>query len=324
VATLRIGTRGSALARVQAEHVAGLLRERLPDLRVQTIVITVSGDERLTDGPGPATATAIPQDKTRWVDHIEEALRADTIDLAVHSAKDVPAQLGDGLALLGAPDREDPRDVLCGAATLADLASGARVGTSSVRRAAQLRALREDLQVLDLRGNVDTRVRRLTEGAFDAIVLAYAGLRRLGLADETGWDPAILGPLDADAFVPAPGQGTLALQGRHDDADTALAAQAISDRRALAALTAERALTSELGATCHTPVGAYASWDGARESLSLSAFIGLPDGSAWIRDRLDGSAADPVALGRAVAERLQAVGAEELLRRAEEMALANA
>jgi hydroxymethylbilane synthase len=298
VATLRIGTRGSALARVQAEHVAGLLRERLPDLRVQTIVITVSGDERLTDGPGPATATAIPQDKTRWVDHIEEALRADTIDLAVHSAKDVPAQLGDGLALLG------------------DLASGARVGTSSVRRAAQLRALREDLQVLDLRGNVDTRVRRLTEGAFDAIVLAYAGLRRLGLADETGWDPAILGPLDADAFVPAPGQGTLALQGRHDDADTALAAQAISDRRALAALTAERALTSE--------VGAYASWDGARESLSLSAFIGLPDGSAWIRDRLDGSAADPVALGRAVAERLQAVGAEELLRRAEEMALANA
>jgi hydroxymethylbilane synthase len=211
---------------------------------------------------------------------------------------------------VGVPERADPHDALCGAASLEALPAGAVVGTASVRRQAQLLALRDDLEVRELRGNVDTRLRRLAAGDFDAIVLARAGLERLGRAGEGEALPAL---------VPAPGQGCLALEARSDDAGTAAAAARLTDRPALTALTAERALVTALGATCHTPIGAHA--EERADQLALRAFVGLPDGSHWIRDELDGDAADPAALGRAVAERLEVAGARRLLDEAERAAL---
>jgi hydroxymethylbilane synthase len=312
VALLRIGTRGSALARAQADHVADLLRASDPALEVEVEVIVVSGDR------GAATSNGAPADKSRWVDAIEEGLLVGAVDVAVHSAKDVPGLLAPGLALAGAPAREDPRDALCGAGSLEELRAGARVGTGSVRRAAQLRALREDIEIAELRGNVDTRLRRLGEGGYDAIVLALAGLRRLGRESEAG------ARLDAERVVPAPGQGTLALEAREDDAVALRAAAAISDGATLAALEAERALVRTLDASCHTPLGAYArpiSGDRGGDHLELNVFVGLPDGSAWLRDRLAGSRDRAAALGVAVGERVLAAGGGELLQRAEAMAV---
>jgi hydroxymethylbilane synthase len=232
------------------------------------------------------------------------------VDLAVHSAKDVPGELPPGLAIVGVPERADPLDALCGAPALDGLAEGAVVGTASVRRKAQLLAARPDLDVRELHGNVDTRLKRLAAGDFDAIVLARAGLDRLGRGSEGE-------PLAE--LVPAPGQGCLALEARAEDEAVAAAAAALTDREALTALTAERALVAELDATCNTPIGAFAQVDGS--VLRLTAFVGLPDGSHWIRDELDGDASEPAALGRAVAERLVAAGARELLEEAERAAL---
>jgi hydroxymethylbilane synthase len=282
---IRLGTRGSALALAQASWVA----ERLPG-EVELVTITTSGDR------GSQT------DKSRFVKEIEEALLAGEIDLAVHSAKDVPAELPAGLSIVGVPERADPRDALCGAGSLDELSDGAVVGTASIRRRAQLAALRPGLDVRDLRGNVDTRLRRLAEGDFDAIVLARAGLARLGRGDEGAALPEL---------VPAAGQGCLALEARSDDAAAAEAAGALTDRDSLTALTAERALVTALGATCDTPVGALAG--AADRGLRLTAFIGHPDGSHWIRDELDGDPAEPAALGQAVAERLARAGASALL-----------
>jgi hydroxymethylbilane synthase len=292
---IRLGTRGSALALAQARYVASLLGSRDD---VELVEITTTGDR------GDAT-----MDKGRFVKEIEEALLGGRIDLAVHSAKDVPAQLPDGCAIVGVPPRADPRDALCGAGVLADLAEGAVVGTASVRRRSQLLAVRPDLRVEELRGNVDTRLRRLAEGRYDAIVLAAAGLARLDRAADGS-------PLAADAIVPAPGQGCLALEARADDGAVADAAAAISDRDALVCLTAERALVAALDATCNTPIGALASV-GAGTSLHLAAYVGMPDGSHWIRDAATGDASDPTALGRAVGERLTSAGAKELLAAAE-------
>jgi hydroxymethylbilane synthase len=279
---IRIGTRGSALALAQAEWVA----ERLPG-EVSLVPIQTSSD---------------PGDKSRFVKAIEEALLAGDVDLAVHSAKDVPGELPAGLSIVGVPEREDPLDALCGAASLGALPEAAVVGTASLRRRAELAAVRPDLDIRELRGNVDTRLRRLAEGDYDAIVLARAGLARLGRADEGAALPEL---------VPAPGQGCLALESRSDDAAVAEAASAITDHAALTALTAERALVTALEATCDTPIGALA--EPVAEGLRLTAFLGQPDGSHWIRDVVEGDASDPVALGRAVAERLLAAGARELL-----------
>jgi hydroxymethylbilane synthase len=290
---MRIGTRGSALALAQAHHVAELLGET-----AEVVPIATSGDRG-----------ALPGDKARWVKELELALLAGEIDLAVHSAKDVPAELPDGLALAGVPERLDARDALCGASSLDALPPGARVGTSSLRRAAELRSLRPDLDVIALRGNVDTRLRKLAEGACDALVLAVAGLVRLGRGDAVG---ALL-----DALVPAPGQGALLLEARADDARARAAASALEDPHAAACLAAERALVRALGATCRTPLGAHATLaqDG---TLTLRAFLGLPDGSAWLRDELgDPLGASPEALGAEVGARMQAAGADELLATAE-------
>jgi hydroxymethylbilane synthase len=297
---LRIGTRGSALALAQTRLVAEALEG------AEIVTVTTSGDRDASGG-----------DKSRWVDTIEDALLAGEIDLAVHSAKDLPGELAAGLTLLGAPARAAVEDVLCGATDLDALAPGARVGTSSIRRAAQLRAARADLDVVAMRGNVDTRLRLLAEGKFDAIVLARAGLQRLGREHEIGavFDPA--------RFVPAPGQGALALEARAEDIRVHEAIATILDADASACLRAERALASALDASCHTPLGAHATPAGCG-CLGLRAWIGLPDGSAWVADELLGGFYDPTALGRRVAERMAIAGARELLTRAEEMAAQHA
>ena len=230
--------------------------------------------------------------------------------MAVHSAKDVPGELPDGLEIVAIPAREDPRDALCGAAGIGDLPDGARVGTASIRRTAQLRALRADLDVVAVRGNVDTRLRRLAGTDLDGLVLALAGLRRLGRADAAD---AVL-----DELVPAPGQGALLLEARTGDAGNRALAAALTDRVADVAVRCERALVVGLGATCHTPVGAHATVAGER--LTLRAFVGLPDGSAWIADELDGDAAAPEQLAAAVGERLEAAGARGVLSAAESAA----
>jgi hydroxymethylbilane synthase len=234
------------------------------------------------------------------VRELDAALRDGDIDCAVHSAKDVPAHLPGGIAIAAVPPRADPRDALCGAPSLAELPAGARVGTSSLRRSAQLRALRDDLEVLELRGNVDTRLRKLADGDYDAIVLAAAGLGRLGRGEEGA-------PLEE--LVPAAGQGCLAVTTRAGDEDRAAALRHEPSARALAA---ERALVRALEADCRTPVGAYARLldSGA---LTLRAFVGAADGSAWVRDEREGE--DPEQLGAEVAARLLSAGAGEVLGR---------
>ncbi|HEX8743216.1 MAG TPA: hydroxymethylbilane synthase [Thermoleophilaceae bacterium] len=333
---LRLGTRGSALALAQARMVASML-----DADVVLVPITTSGDEHSTtlrkgsdpvtgsptrnapvtgsdpppagekgggSDPHPSPLSRTPADKSRFVKEIEEALLREDVDLAVHSAKDVPGELPDGLAIVGVPERADARDALCGAAALDDLPEGARVGTSSLRRRAQLLALRPDLRVSDLRGNVDTRLRRLADGDYHAIVLAMAGLERLDRAREGS-------PIPPADFVPAPGQGCLALEARVDDERSIELGAAVTDRAALQALTAERALVVTLEATCRTPVAAHA--ERSEAGLRLTAFAGLPDGSRWIRDGLSIDAGHPSELGTGVADRLLAAGAAELLAEAE-------
>jgi hydroxymethylbilane synthase len=287
---VRLGTRGSALALAQAGEVAKALGG------AELVTITTSGDRDRARG-----------DKERWVREIDAALLRGDVDLAVHSAKDVPARLAEGIVIAAVPPRADPRDALCGAAALDDLPPGARVGTSSLRRAAQLRALRDDLEILELRGNVDTRLRRLHAGDYDAIVLARAGLERLGRGAEA--------TATLDELVPAAGQGTLAITVRADDEAARAAVARISDGAAARSLAAERALVRALEADCHTPVGAHAiaaDGDGAGE-LRLRAFVGRADGAMWVRDELRGS--DPEGLGAEVARRLRAAGADEVLGR---------
>jgi hydroxymethylbilane synthase len=273
---LRVGTRGSALALVQARWVA----DRLEDAEIVEIV--TSGDRARAVG-----------DKSRWVDAIEAALVAREIDLAVHSAKDVPAELADGCAIVATPPRASAVDVLVGA-----WPDGARIGTSSLRRQAQLLSVRPDVEVVELRGNVDTRLRKLDAGEADAIVLAAAGLERLGITRDAT-------PLD---FVPAPGQGTLAIEARVDDERVRAAVEAVHHAATFADLEAERAAVRVLGASCHTPVGIHAH-DG-----TIRGFVGLPDGSVWVADELPG------ADGEELARRMLSAGAGELLAQAEAIA----
>ncbi|HUN77984.1 MAG TPA: hydroxymethylbilane synthase [Solirubrobacteraceae bacterium] len=317
---MRLGTRGSTLALAQARTVAALLQDAGHG-PVEIVAIATAGDRGSALG-----------DKSRWTGALERALAAGEIDLAVHSAKDVPGELGEGLALLGAPARADVEDVLCMAAPDGDeatggggdrlrasggeaagdddclraLSTGARVGTSSLRRAAQLRAARADLEVVDMRGNIDTRLDRLAMEELDAIVLAGAGLRRIGREAAIG---VVLPPA---RFVPAPGQGALALQGRDDDPAARSAVEAIGDVPTLACLLAERALAAALGASCESPLGAWARADGEGR-LRLSAWLGLPDGSAWVADELLGALEDSESLGRLVAERMLSADAGDLL-----------
>ncbi len=294
MSALRIGTRGSTLALAQAGWVA----ERLGG---QIVEITTAGDLNRAAG-----------DKSRWTGALEGALVLGEIDLAVHSAKDVPGELAEGLELVAAAARVDASDVLCGAPSLTALPNRARIGTSALRRRAQVLAARADLEIVELRGNVDTRLGKLERGEVDALVLARAGLERLGRLADAG------GVLQGEVFVPAAGQGVLLLEARSGDARAATAAAEVNDEAAWTCLTTERALVGALGADCHTPVGAHATMTGPE--LHLAAFVGLPDGSEWIRDEMTRSASDPEAVAAAVAERLLVAGAADLLARAKAIA----
>ncbi len=289
---LRIGTRGSTLALAQARAVARELA--VPS---ELVTITTAGDLDRARG-----------DKSRWVTALETALVDGDIDLAVHSAKDVAAELAPGTAIVATPRRADPMDVLVGENRLVDVREGARVGTSALRRRAQLLAVRPDLDVTELRGNVDTRLRKRAAGEVDVLVLAAAGLDRLDRRREAG------GALVGEVFVPAPGQGVIAIQAR-EGSPAAEVATAACHRRTLACLFAERAAVRELSASCHTPVGVHAC------RARIRGFAGLPDGSEWLVDEVPVEAEDALqAAARELGRRMLAAGAADLLRSAEAMA----
>lgn len=298
----KVGTRASRLARWQADWVIGALGARFPGTPFETVTITTDGD---TD-----RATPLPELGGAGVfsGAIERALREGTIDLAVHSLKDLPADDSADLVLAAVGSREDPRDVLVAREdwTLEDLPLGARVGTCSTRRTAQVLARRRDVTILPLRGNVETRVRKVQRGDYDAIVLASAGLRRLGLAD------AITEYLSLDWFLPAPGQAALAVQCRADDYMTRELAVSLDDPIVHAATTAERAFLAELGGGCAAPVGAFA---GAlpREGLVLRGFVGSLDGQIHVRVTGRAPLEGAAALGRRLATDAMARGAGALL-----------
>jgi len=294
--TIKLGSRGSALAVAQASLIGARIEQT--GEAVEIVTITTAGDER----PGGAQA-AQTNDKARFVKEIEAALLTGQIDLAVHSAKDVPGEIADGLVIVGVPERADARDALCGADSLAQLPPEAAVGTASLRRRSQLLAARPDLRVSDLRGNVDTRLRRLAEGDLDAIVLAAAGLERLGSRQGA--------PIPATKMIPAPGQGCLALEARHGDERAAELGAALTDPPSLLELTAERAVCRALDASCRTPVGAFARHVEGR--MLLDAYAGAIDGGTWVRDTLTGPPGDPASLGHTVGQRLLSAGAAEIL-----------
>ena len=295
---VRIGSRGSALARWQAEHVRARLAAlgHEADIRVITTTGDRVQDRRLEQVGG----------KGAFLKEIEEAMLAGEVDLAVHSLKDVPTALPEGLRLCAVLERADPRDAVLSRAGigLKKLPAGARVGTTSLRRRAQVAALRPDLVLQDLRGNVDTRIRKLGEGACDAILLAVAGLERLGRRHEAA---EILEP---DLFLPAPGQGAIALECRASDAAVAALVAPLDHAETARAVAAERALLMGLHGGCNVPLGAYAvEEDGV---VRLTAFVARPDGSGLLRGQARD--ADPVRAGAALAEQLLARGAAELMR----------
>jgi hydroxymethylbilane synthase len=297
---LLIGTRGSALALWQAEHVRRLLRERT-GADAAIIVIKTAGD-RAADVPFGQVGT-----KGMFLKEIEDALLDGRVDLAVHSLKDVPTELPAGLTLAAFLEREDVRDALVSrtGAGLGALPPGARVGTSSLRRQSQLRNYRADLEVAELRGNVDTRLGKLDRGDYDAIVLAKAGLDRLGLAQR------ITEILAVEVSLPAAGQGALTVEARADDTDLLERLKQLDHAETRASVAAERALLAALGGGCQIPVGAWARIENGE--LVLDAAVLSPDGSDCLRRQAAGSADRPEELGRNLAAALIANGADRIL-----------
>ena len=300
---LVIATRGSALALWQAEHVKARLAEVAPGVTVEFNVIKTSGDQIL-DVP-----LAKVGGKGLFVKEIEQALLDHEADLAVHSMKDVPAELAPGLVLVAVSAREVPWDALCARApvTVDTLARGARVGTSSMRRQCQLLARRPDLEIAMLRGNVPTRIRKLDEGQFDAIVLAAAGLTRLGLAHR------ITQQLPLDVSIPAVAQGVLGLEARSGDARVAdLIRRAIHDPAEERRVAAERSFLARMGGSCQTPLAAHAI-DAGGGNLRIVGLCGMPDGSKLLRAEHTAPAADAEQLGQRLADDLLAQGADRIL-----------
>jgi hydroxymethylbilane synthase len=301
---LRVATRKSKLALWQAEHVAGLLRSAHADLQVELVPLVTQGD-RIQD-----RSLAAIGGKGLFIKELEVAIEELRADIAVHSMKDVPAELPAGLVIAAVLARADPRDALVTnlkAARLEDLPNGARVGTSSLRREAQLRALRPDLRIEALRGNVDTRLRKLDEGEMDAIVLACAGLIRLGL------ESRITARLDPTVCLPAVSQGIIGIECRSGDARTRALLSVLEDPNTRTSMEAERAFAARLGGSCQSPVAAFAQLDKA--SITLVGLVAEPDGSRLLRDSLTGSVEKPAALGSQLAERILAAGAGPLLER---------
>ncbi|MEO8395141.1 MAG: hydroxymethylbilane synthase [Chloroflexota bacterium] len=300
--TVRLGTRGSALARWQTDHVAGLLQAAHPGLRVEIEVITTQGD-RVLDKPLPLMGG-----KGVFTAELEAALRGGQIDYAVHSLKDLPTEPPDGLTIGAIPLRANAADVLISRASfsLRNLPMGASVGTSSRRRAAQLLHLRPDLHLLDIRGNVDTRVRKALDeaGEYDAILLAYAGLERLGKLD------AVSERLSFNDMLPAPGQGALAIQCRNEAESLDLLA-ALQHEATAACVNAERAFLAGLGGGCSLPIAAYAEINDDR--LRLRGRINSPDGKGQIDVKAEGSISAALKIGYQLAQEALADGAAALL-----------
>ncbi len=301
--TLVLGTRASKLALQQSRWVAEQVMRLNPGLRVELKEIRTSGD-KILDVP-----LAKIGGKGLFVKEIEDALLEQDIDFAVHSMKDVPTQLPNGLDILCVPPREDPRDALIAreAGSFRDLPHGAKVGTSSLRRQAQLLHHRPDLEIEMLRGNLDTRLRKLREGLYDAIVLAAAGLKRLG------WQEQVTQYLPVEISLPAIGQGALGIEARRDDAFVASVLAKLEDSTTRAAVTAERALLHRLEGGCQVPIAGHASALGNR--LRLTALVGQVDGSQLVQDRLEGPSSDALRIGAELAEQLLRQGAREILDR---------
>jgi hydroxymethylbilane synthase len=298
---ITVGSRGSRLALRQTELVLAELRRRFPSRRFQVQGVRTTGDRR------PEASLAAIGGQGVFVKELEAALRARRVDLAVHSLKDVPAEVGGGLVLAAVTERGDVRDAVVsrGRRRLAELPAGSRVGTGSLRRSVQVRALRPDLEVVDLRGNVDTRLRKVEEGLVDAAILAAAGLARLGYLERA----AEL--LDTDAMLPAIGQGALTLEARADDAEVIEMASALDHRDTRLAVTAERAFLSRLGGGCRLPMAALAVVES--DSLRLRGLIADPEGRRLLRGEVTGPSSDAEALGASLAEQLLAQGAAELI-----------
>lgn len=298
---LRIATRKSPLALWQAEHVAARLRAAHPGLQVELVPMSTRGDDVLD------RSLAAIGGKGLFLKELEVAMQRGQADCAAHSLKDVPMALEPGFALPAILARADSADAFV--SNLHDgidaLPQGACVGTSSLRRQAQLRALRPDLALRDLRGNVNTRLAKLDAGEYDAIVLACAGLQRLG------FDARIRARLDAPAWLPAPAQGAIAIECRDDDAATQAVCAVLDDAPTRACVDAERALNRVLGGSCHVPIAALAHLSGTR--LMLDALVGGVDDGRIVRASGEGDRADADALGRAVAARLREAGAGALL-----------
>lgn len=294
---LRIGSRGSQLAQWQANHIAANLRERGNEVEIE--IIHTTGDKILD------VALAKVGAKGMFTKEIEDALASGQVDLAVHSLKDLPTELSEKFEIAAVPAREDPRDALCSTrySSIDELPRGARVGTSSLRREAQLKALRSDLRVHPLRGNVDTRLRKLESGEYDAIILALAGLRRLGRTE------FIRQIIPVEMMCPAAGQGALAVEIRSGDASVRNALAFLDDRASRAETECERALLKEMGGGCQVPIGASAKWHGGE--LHLEAVVASPDGSLVLREAANGD--DPRRLGENVGKKLLQRGGAKIL-----------
>jgi hydroxymethylbilane synthase len=272
VCSVAIGTRGSALALAQTSWIKEQILRWFPDTDVVLKIIKTSADRDTTASLRSASSVGV------FVKELENALLAGDIDIAVHSMKDVPTRLADGLRIAAVPEREDARDALIAphAQSLAELPSGSRIGTGSVRRQAQLLALRPDFRILDIRGNVDTRLKKLQDGEYDAVVLACAGLRRLGL------EGRISAPLDFGAMLPAPGQGALAVEIRANDPKMETLSAALNHEPTAMAVAAERCFLQRMGGGCNIPVAIYARPEAT--ALQIDALAASPDGRQMVRD----------------------------------------
>jgi hydroxymethylbilane synthase len=304
MALLRIGSRGSQLALWQANHISALLRARGHEVEIE--IIHTTGD-KITDVPLAMVGTKGGLGKGIFTKEIEEALAAGRVDLAVHSLKDLPTELPPGFEIAAITERQDPRDAFCSRnySNINDLPQGARVGTSSLRRQAQLKAIRPDLDIHPLRGNVDTRLRKLEQGEYDAIILASAGLNRLGKTE------LIKQIISAEIMCPAAGQGALGIEIREGDTATRQYLEFLNDPAARGATTCERALLNRLGGGCQVPIGAFAEMKNGK--LHLKSIVANPDGSKVLRDSREGKIDEAEELGNDAGAALLARGGDEIL-----------
>jgi len=298
---LIIGSRGSALALAQTNWIREKIIARFPAVEVSVHVIRTSADKDTTSSIRSGAAVGV------FVKELEQALLQKEIDLAVHSMKDLPTSIPDGLRIAAIPEREEAQDALItgGASGLFQLPAGARIGTGSIRRQAQILALRPDLKVLDIRGNIETRLRKLQEGTYDAIVLACAGLNRLGLGDR------IAAKFSTSEMLPAPGQGALAVEARDDDARLDDIAAALNHLPTFQAVTAERAFLQRMGGGCNVPVAAYARVEGG--FVEMDGLVASPDGSRALRSVLRGDCDTAVETAMHLADEILARGGRDIL-----------